>query len=273
MNLIAKTLVVTGAGAGIGRATVLELLRRGARVAAVDLNAEGLQQTADAASAGDRLSLHTVDISDRDAVAALPEEVAGAHGTVDGIVNIAGIIQPFVPVEDLELERMQKVMDVNFWGTVHMVRAFLPGLKTRPAAAVVNVASMGALLPVPGQSAYGASKAAVDLLTKGLYAELTGTSVAVSVVYPGAVGTEISKNSGVEMSSTSSSDSQARTTSPETAGTVIADTIERGKFRVMIGKDAKLFDLINRVAPQRGIAMIAKKMQGLLTQRVEAGGL
>lgn len=161
LQLPEKVLVVTGGGAGIGHATVLELLARGARIAAVDLNQEGLNETAALAEAGQKLSLHPVNITDREAVLALPEKVAAAHGPTDGLINIAGIIQPFVHIKDLEFEQIERVMDVNFWGTLNTVKAFLPGLLKRPISSQVNVSSMGAILPVPGQSAYGTSKAAV----------------------------------------------------------------------------------------------------------------
>ncbi|WP_150461618.1 SDR family NAD(P)-dependent oxidoreductase [Nesterenkonia ebinurensis] len=271
MNCAGKVFVVTGGGAGIGRATVLELIRRGARVAAVDLNAEGLQETADEAEAGKNLSLHALNITDRDAVLALPLEVTEALGPADGLINVAGIIQPFIHVEDLKFEQMEHVVDVNFWGTVNVVKAFLPGLKSRSEASLVNVSSMGALLPVPGQSFYGASKAAVRLLTEGLYAELLDTSVTVTEVFPGAVATEITKNSGVETSDHGGDTSRA--TSPEEAGRVIADAIERKRFRVMIGNDARLFDILSRVAPKRGITMIAKKMKDLVTARAKEVGI
>lgn len=272
MRIADKTFVVTGAGAGIGRAVTIELLGRGARVAAVDLSAEGLTETGQQAGAGERLSTHTVDITDREAVLALPTQTSRVHGPADGILNVAGIIQPFIHVEDLDYADIERVMNVNFWGTVNIVKAFLPGLKARPEAALVNVSSMGALIPVPGQTAYGASKAAVRLLTEGLYAELQGTSVAVTEVFPGAVGTEISKNSGVQ-SDTSSTGETARTTSPQEAARIIAEAIEKPRLRVMIGNDAKLFDMLSRLAPQRSIAMIANRMKGLVTARAKEAGL
>ncbi|MBB3667048.1 SDR family NAD(P)-dependent oxidoreductase [Garicola koreensis] len=264
MNIQGAVIVVTGGGAGIGRATVLELLRRGANVAAVDLNDEGLQQTAALAEAGDRLSLHQLNITNREAVAALPDEVAAQHGKADGLINVAGIIQPFVNIVDLEFDQIERVMSVNFWGTLNMVKAFLPALMKRPTASLVNVSSMGALLPVPGQSAYGASKAAVRLLTEGLYAELQGTNVAVTEVFPGAISTEISKNSGVERAAASVDPASAKTTTPEEAARQIAEAVEKKTFRLHIGSDAKLFDKLSRIIPQRAIGMIAKRMKDLV---------
>ena len=190
MRLAGKVVVVTGAGSGLGQALALELLRRGARVAAVDLRSEGLQETmAKAGSLGEGLSLHPLDITDKEKVAALPEEVARVHGQVDGLINNAGIIQPFKRLLDLDEAAMERVMRVNFWGTLHMTRAFLPRLLKRPEAHLVNVSSMGAFVPVPGQALYGASKAAVMLLTEALWAELQGTPVRVPLVLPGSPST------------------------------------------------------------------------------------
>lgn len=120
-------------------------------------------------------------------MAALPEAVVAHHGHLDGLLNVAGVIQEFVPFAELSPEAMHRVVDVNLWGTVHTTQVCLPHLVERPEACVVNVSSMGGLVPVPGQTLYGASKAAVRLLTEGLYAELRGTAVAVSVAFPGAL--------------------------------------------------------------------------------------
>ena len=113
------------------------------------------------------------------------------HAHVDGLLNVAGIIQKFEPFIELDTADIERVLQVNFWGVVNMVRAFLPHLMRRPEAALVNVSSMGAFIPVPGQTVYGASKAAVKLLTEGLHAERRGTPVRVTVVFPGAVATGI----------------------------------------------------------------------------------
>lgn len=261
-----KVFVVTGGGNGIGREVVLLLLERGARVAAVDLRPEALATTAELAHADDRLSLHELDITDRAGVAALPQAVLAAHGHVDGVLNVAGMIQPFVPIADLDLAVVEKVMDVNFWGTVTMVKAFLPHLLDRPAAAVVDVSSMGGFLPVPGQSAYGASKAAVKLFTEGLYAELRGTPVSVTVVFPGGVATDITANSGVRMerSSDGAQTKGMTLTTPRSAAEQIVRGMERGAYRVVIGKDATAMDRLARLSPQRATDLIARKMASLL---------
>ncbi len=267
MNVSGKVFVVTGAGAGIAREVTLLLLAKGARVAGVDLNAEGLKATAELAAAGDRFSQHALNITDREATAALPDAVRAAHGQIDGLLNIAGVIQQFVKIIDLPFSEIEKVMNVNFWGVINMVKAFLPALIERPEASLVNVSSMGAYAPVPGQAVYGASKAAVRLLTEALYAELLDTNVSVTVIFPGAIGTDIAKNSGVSLGGDVSADEASaahKTTEPAEAGRVIVEAMERGKFRATIGADAAAMDRIARLSPKKATELIAKQMGDLL---------
>ncbi len=266
MEIKNKVFVVTGAGNGIGREVALQLLAAGGRVAGVDLNETGLKETAERAGAGERFSVHALSITDRDAVMALPAQVEELHGTVDALVNIAGIIQKFVKVVDLPFEEIEKVMNVNFYGVINTCQAFLPTLLARPEAALVNVASMGATAPVPGQSIYGASKAAVVLLTEGLYAELIDTKVAVTTIYPGAIATNIAGNSGLERpgSADDAGASKHKMTSAKDAGAVIVDAIVKGKFRATIGSDAKMMDRLHRLAPKKATEIIAKKMADLI---------
>ncbi|HEU4917855.1 MAG TPA: SDR family oxidoreductase [Acidimicrobiia bacterium] len=266
MDLANKAIVVTGGGNGIGREVVLDLLRRGARVAGVDIRDTSLVETASIADAGNRLASFVVDITDRAATEALPEKVVAAHGSVDGLINVAGIIQPFVKLQDLDYDVIARVLDVNLYGTIHMVKAFLPHLLPRPVAHIANVSSMGGFLPVPGQTVYGASKAAVKLLTEGLYAELLDTNIGVSVIFPGAVATEITSNSGVDIPAMGSVDqSTIRTTTPEDAARIILDGIEGDHFQIFVGRDARTMNLLNRLAPRRSTHLIYKQMKDLLS--------
>lgn len=262
-----KVVVVTGGGNGIGQQVVLELLRRGARVAAVDIRKESLKDTADIAGPDDWLATFVVDITGRTATEALPEQVIAAHGVVDGLINVAGIIQPFVKLNELEYDVIERVINVNLYGTIHMVKAFLPHLLKRPVAHVANVSSMGGFLPVPGQTIYGASKAAVKLMTEGLYAELLDTNVGVSVIFPGAVATEITSNSGVEIPGRVPNEEEMRagTTSPEEAARIILDGIEDDNLQIFVGRDSRMMNLFNRVSPRRSTHLIYKQMKDLLS--------
>lgn len=265
MRVSGKTWVVTGGGGGMGRELVLLLLAGGARVAAVDLNPQALQETAALAGAGPRLSTHVVDVADRVAVEALVGEVEAAHGGVDGIINNAGIIQPFVGVAELDYQTVQRVLDVNLMGTIHMVKAFLPVLLERPEAHIANVSSMGGFFPFPGQSMYGASKAAVKLLTEGLYAELLDTNVRVSVIMPGAVNTGITQNSGLDVTAEGQSSRMPMTSAPRAAEIMLAG-IERDRLHIFVGKDAVLMNLAIRIAPRPAIRFVRKQMSRLLSE-------
>lgn len=267
MRAAGKTIVVTGGGNGIGRELTLNLLGRGASVAAVDISEAGLQETARlAGSKADRLSTHVANITDREAVEALPAAVIEKHGQVDGLINCAGVIQPFVKLNDLDYGAIERVMNVNFWGLTYMTKTFLPHLLQRPAAHIVNVSSMGGYLPVPGQTVYGASKAAVKLLTEGLNSELTETNVSVTVVFPGAIATDISRNSGLEAPSVSDAEASSsfKMTQPAEAARIILDAMERDAYRVTVGSDATLMDRLSRLMPKRAAALIYKQMRELL---------
>lgn len=268
MEIADKVFVVTGGGNGIGREVVLCLLQRGARVAAIDLRVEGLEETAALAGPeSGRLSTHVADVTDADLVRRLPAAVLDAHGTVDGLLNVAGIIQKFVHFDELDENDIERVVAVNFWGVVNLVRAFLPLLRERPRAALVNVSSMGAFIPVPGQTVYGASKAAVKLLTEGLHAELRGTTVKVTVAFPGAVATSISDNSRVQIPAVAGANenaANAKVLAPSEAAGQIVRAMEKGRYRVLVGRDARVMDWITRLVPDRAMTMIADKMAGLL---------
>ena len=265
MKVNNKVIVVTGGGSGMGRALALQLLAKGAKVAIADINSEGMDETAKLAGVNEKnLSRHILNISEREKVHAFPEEVISVHGTVDGIINNAGIIQPFIKVNDLDYEKIERIININFYGTLYMIKAFLPHLLKRPEAHIANVSSMGGFIPFPGQTFYGASKAAVKLLTEGLYAELKDTNVHVTVIHPGAVNTNITKNSGVEMRSGSNASAQAsRTLSADKAAEIMIKAIENNKFRVMVGKDARFLDILYRLNPERAVQFIVKQMSSL----------
>lgn len=263
MRAVDKVWVVTGGASGMGRELVLQLLQRGGQVAAVDVRPEGLATTAELAGARNRLSTHTVDITDRAAVDGLLQDVLHRHGRVDGLINNAGIIQPFVPVLDLDDAALQRVLDVNLMGTIHMTTAFLPTLLERPQAHLANVSSMGGFFPFPGQTVYGASKAAVKLLTEGLYAELLDSNVTVSVIMPGAVATDIALNSGVTVAESEES-SRMPSTSAQKAARTIIDGLEKDRLHIYATKDARLMNLAVRIAPGPAIRMVQKQMSKLM---------
>jgi NAD(P)-dependent dehydrogenase (short-subunit alcohol dehydrogenase family) len=139
MRVGGKIIVITGAGSGIGRELALLLLSKGARVAGIDLNAAALAETARlAANNAPGFEPIVANIADRHAVEQLPEQVCARFGTVDGVINNAGIIQPFVKVNALDYPTIERVLNVNLLGTLYVAKTFLPYLLKRPEAHIVN---------------------------------------------------------------------------------------------------------------------------------------
>jgi len=263
MNLENKVIVITGAGNGLGRELALQLLAKGNKVAGIDIKREDLDKTSELAGEfADNFSSHTVDVTNKEQVDALPSQVIEKHGQVDAVINNAGIIQPFVPVNDLDFEKIYKVMDVNFFGTLYMVKAFLPHLLKRQESHLVNVSSMGGFFPVPGQTIYGASKAAMKLLTEGLYTEMMNSSVNISLVLPGAMETEISKNSEVELTEKMKAMSgNAKSLPINKAAEIIINGVEKNKPKILVGRDARFMDFLYRIAPVYATKRFGKYMK------------
>jgi NAD(P)-dependent dehydrogenase (short-subunit alcohol dehydrogenase family) len=264
-----KVIVVTGAGNGMGRDVTLQLLKAGASVAAVDLNEAMLKETEKLAGGSSKqLSLHVVNIADLAAVQKLPAAVIAKHGHVDGLMNIAGIIHKFKTVADLSYDDFHRIFNVNFFGTVSMVKEFLPLLMKRPEAQILNVSSMGSYVPVPGQTIYGASKAALKLFTEGLRMELLGSKVGVGLVFPGAIATNIAVNSGAftdeQVKAMSATASKYKTTPSPVASAKIIEAFENNSYHGFAGSDAQMMDRISRIAPEAAAKLIQKQMADLL---------
>jgi NAD(P)-dependent dehydrogenase (short-subunit alcohol dehydrogenase family) len=152
MKVANKVVVVTGAGSGIGRELVLCLFSKGARVAGVDLSSQALDETARLAGRyKDQFAGLVASVADKPAVEALPERVLTHFGAVDGLINNAGIIQPFCRLNELDYATIERVLNVNLLGVLYCTKAFLSRLLERPEAHIVNISSMGGFVPVPGQ--------------------------------------------------------------------------------------------------------------------------
>ncbi|KQZ85289.1 short-chain dehydrogenase [Microbacterium sp. Root166] len=262
MQIANRVFVVTGGGNGMGREVAVGLIRKGAEVAVVDVRPEGLAETSRLAAAGDRLSTHVVDVTDRTAVNALPEQVIARHGAVDGVVNIAGVIHRFAYVADLDSAESDRVMRINFDGTVNICRAFLPLLRERPRALVANMSSLSALIPFASQTMYGASKAAVKQFSEGLYAELHDSGVEVCTIFPGNVSTDLTGNSGVQMIDAGTRTVRAST--PAVAGRKIVAGLEKGRFRILVGRDATMLDALVRISPGGATRFVARQMKSVM---------
>ncbi|MFJ6758425.1 MULTISPECIES: SDR family oxidoreductase [unclassified Streptomyces] len=192
-----QLVLVTGAASGIGRATAFAFAEAGARVVAVDRDAEGAARTADMARlvGAAEAWAECVDVSDEQAMEKLAVKVAAEYGIVDILVNNAGIGLSGAFL-DTTAEDWKKVLDVNLWGVIHGCRIFGKQMAERGQGGhIVNTASAAAYLPSRTLPAYSTSKAAVLMLSECLRAELASKSIGVSAICPGIVNTNITATS------------------------------------------------------------------------------
>jgi short-subunit dehydrogenase len=256
MQVKNKVAVITGAGSGIGQALAQTLARRGCHLALADVNAAGLQTTAElVAGYPVKVSQHVLDVADRAAVAALPAAVLEFHGHVDLLFNNAGVALSGTFEQTSEAD-FDWLMDINFHGLVRMTRAFLPLLRERPNARIVNISSLFGLISPPGQTAYSASKFAVRGFSNALRFELEKTHVGVTVVHPGGIATAIAKSARVsegigakEVAKQQALAAKMLRMPPDRAAETIVRAVERDQARVLVGLDAKIMGLLERLMP------------------------
>ena len=191
MNLDGRTVFVTGAAAGIGRAIAQRCSEAGARVIITDVDSDGGAETvARIESAGGEADFRELDVRDAEAFAVAIERTTSEHGP-DVLVNNAGIGHQPASLEDTDLAVRDRVMEINALGMWNGCRAVLPGMKARGSGAIVNVSSLAGLIGLPTQAAYSLSKGAVVTLTKAIAAEAGPHGVRANAVCPGFVDTDL----------------------------------------------------------------------------------
>ncbi len=260
--------VVTGAGSGIGRALAQQLAAAGSALAIADVDEKGLSETAASlATKQAALSTHVLDVSEEASVRGFAEDVARRHGRVTLLINNAGVALHGT-FEELSLDDLRWLMGINFWGVVYGVTYFLPILKQQPRAHIVNLSSVFGMIAPPGQSAYSASKFAVRGFTEAVRHELGGTSVSVSCVHPGGIHTPIAKRARLGAHASESKRQAAidyfekvTPTSPEAAAARILKGVLKSEPRILIGKDARQIDFVQRLRPATYWKMMAKRAE------------
>jgi NADP-dependent 3-hydroxy acid dehydrogenase YdfG len=214
-----------------------------------------------------RATAHRLDVADRAAVAAFPQEVLAAHKRVDLLMNNAGVALggTFEQVSEADFDWL---MEINFHGVVRMTRAFLPLLHDSDDARIVNVSSIFGIITPPGQAAYSASKFAVRGFSNVLRHELEGSTVGVSVVHPGGIATSIAKNARIPEGAAADEVARGRRSMqkmlrmpPEKAGEIIVRGIEKRQARILVGGDAKAAAFLERLAPVGYWNLLKKAMK------------
>ncbi|MGA5100131.1 SDR family oxidoreductase [Streptomyces lavendulocolor] len=268
-----QLVVVTGAARGIGRATALAFAEAGARVVAVDRDAEGAARTAALArltGAPDAWG-EAVDVSDEQAMEKLADKVAEEYGPVDVLVNNAGIglSGPFLETTS---DDWKQVLDVNLWGVIHGCRIFGRRMAERGQGGhIVNTASAAAFQPSRMLPAYSTSKAAVLMLSECLRAELAGRGIGVSAVCPGIVNTDITATArftGVSEEEEKRRRKKAarlyglRNYPPEKVADAILRAVVRNEAVVPVTPEAHGARLLSRLAPRalRALARLEAKL-------------
>jgi hypothetical protein len=266
-----KVAVITGAGSGIGQALAYDLARRGAKLAISDIDEVGLAETAKQLRViGAAVHTTRLDVTDRPAVLKYADEVAAEYGTVNIVINNAGIAFTG-DIEQMTFEQIERVMDVDFWGVVNGTKAFLPYLIESGDGHVVNISSLFGLLAVPGQSAYNAAKFAVRGFTEALRQEMivSGHPVQVTCVHPGGIKTAIARNAGAVEGEDPEAlanffDTKLAKTSAAAAARSIRRAVIGNRPRAVVGWDAKVLDAFVRLAGpgyQRVVSMIVSRTQ------------
>ena len=262
-----KVAVITGAASGIGRALAVAFAQEGASVAISDVDMNGLAETLRMVeAAGGSGRAYQVDVGDRDAVFAFADEVQSTQGGADILINNAGVAQ-MATVDELTMDDLEWVMKIDYWGMVYGTKAFLPQIKAKGDGYLANVSSIFGIIAVPGQAAYNSAKFAIRGFTEALRHEMKDTSTHIACIHPGGVKTSIVKNARFLQSSTAQDRTDASTnfdklarTTPEKAAQIILNGLRKRKGRILIGKDARMMDRIQRLFPAKyGSIMFGKK--------------
>lgn len=252
---IGRVVVVTGAGAGIGRQLSIQLAAQGAKLALIDVDQGGLEETVELAGiSADSVMISATDVTDREAMGECAAATLAQFGHVDAIFNNAGVLYSGT-VEDSDYADIEHVMNVDFWGVVNGSKAFLPYIIASDRGSIVNISSAFGLMAAPGYSAYNSAKFAVRGFTESLRQEmlLHHRQVAVICVFPGGIKTSIARTARVATTLDHSEvvesfEGSIARTDPAAAAKSILRGVERRRPRVLIGKDARIVDLLTRTA-------------------------
>lgn len=253
-ELAGKRVLVTGAADGIGKAAAFAFADAGCRMTLMDIDGEKLSAVAEElARAGADCASHVVDVSKADEVDALAARVVREQGGVDVLVNVAGVCE-VADVVDTSLDDWQWLIGVNLYGPINTIRAFVPGMLERGSGHVLNVASVGGLVPIGMIGGYCTTKAALVALSASLSQEAFHRGVRVTAFCPGITNTGIVQrmrfreyDRGKMQSGTGRM--MARATTAEKTGRLMVEAVRRERAVVVTGLTTRIVAFLNRVCP------------------------
>ncbi|MEM7135808.1 MAG: SDR family oxidoreductase [Myxococcota bacterium] len=262
-ELRGKNAVITGAGSGIGRALAIELAGHGCGLALSDIDPKGLEQTEAMVATRGKTHTWVVDVADRAAMQEFARDCVETLGDVDIVINNAGVTVDG-DFEQATYEDLEWILGINLWGVMYGCKEFLPHLRRRPEASLVNISSVFGLIGYPGQAAYNITKFGVRGLSEALRQELEDTGVTVTSVHPGGIKTNIARRARMpnrteeeRIQMVERTEALFRTTAKSAAQTIIKG-IQAKKPKVLVGPDAHLIDYLQRTAPTAYEKIISK---------------
>jgi NAD(P)-dependent dehydrogenase (short-subunit alcohol dehydrogenase family) len=274
VELDGRRVLLTGAASGIGRAVAAAAGRSGAHLFLTDRNAPLLEQAADELrAAGARVELaHPADVSDLAQVQALADAVHAQGGSVDIVMNVAGI-SAWGTVDRLEHRHWQSMIDVNLMGPIHVIESFVPAMIAAGRGGhLVNVSSAAGLLGLPWHAAYSASKFGLRGVSEVLRFDLRQHGIGVSLVCPGGVATPLTETveiAGVDQSGKAFAKMLAhfrkRAVTPEQAADAILRGVRRNRYLVYTSRDIQAAYLLQRVFPP-GYVLLMRAMNAAISR-------
>ncbi|MBO0937076.1 SDR family NAD(P)-dependent oxidoreductase [Fibrella sp. HMF5335] len=265
-----NTLLITGAGSGIGRELARQAALTGATVMATDINEATLAETNQLA--GGKLQTHRLDVADAAAIEAFAAMIIPTLHPEKPLIliNNAGVALGSGPFATTDLADFEWLLNINLWGVIRMTKAFLPYMQQHNRGQIVNISSVFGLAGVENQSAYCTAKFGVRGFSDVLRMELLGTGISVTCVHPGGIKTNIAAaariGKGGFVTETmhkqgAASFAAAAKTTPARAAEIILAGVARRKARVLIGNDARQIEWITRLFPTRYVSIIKSQIQ------------
>jgi NAD(P)-dependent dehydrogenase (short-subunit alcohol dehydrogenase family) len=263
-----KSVFLTGAASGIGRATAFAAAREGAVLFLTDVDQAGLIEVAEdiRSAGGDVAYAAPVDVADHDAVRAMAAEITAAHGAMDVVMNIAGIAS-WGTISAMPHSTWQRVVDINLMGPIAVLEYLVPPMiEAGRGGQVVNVSSAAGIIGMPWHAAYSASKFGLRGVSEVLRFDLARHRIGVSLVCPGGVDTGLTETvsiAGIDKTSPQFAKLQRafrkRAVTPEKAADAILRGVRRNRFWVYTSPDIRLVHLLQRYFPP-GYVLAMKSM-------------